>query len=154
MHTQPCFIRKYSKELCEKLEKLGLEIINSDDTTLDGHNYDGKGNHHKIEEGKAIITYCSSNYGVIYDIDYTIKSDRFDCETNEELFLALASLRDDNDYMQIFICGNDFVLCEYNNWNDMCSVLYNENKYTMEVLNNAHKATAKDLILFYKYNYK
>ena len=30
-----------------------------------------------------------------------------DCGTSEEMFLALAALRDDTDYMQWFICGDN-----------------------------------------------
>lgn len=30
-----------------------------------------------------------------------------DCGTNEEMFLAIAALRDDTDYMQWFICGDN-----------------------------------------------
>lgn len=127
MFTQPCFIRKYSKELCEKLEYLGLDLLNSGGTTLDCHNYDGKGHHRMIDEGRAIITYQSSHYGVIYDIDDVTKWGRIDCGTNEELFLAIAALRDDSDYMQYFKAAEDdkLLLCkdkhieEYTTWHEL-----------------------------------
>ena len=54
--TTPCFIRKNTQELRRGLEELGYEILNSGNTTLDAHNYDGNGSHKSIEEGRAIIT--------------------------------------------------------------------------------------------------
>lgn len=95
--TTPCFIRKNTPELRKKLEELGYEILNSGNTTLDAHNYDGNGSHKSIEEGRAIITSYGNLYGVIYDIDTVTKKGRIDCGTNEELFLAIAALRDDTD---------------------------------------------------------
>ena len=103
--TTPCFMCKNTPELRKKLEELGYEILNSGDTTLDAHNYDGKGSHKSIEEGKAIITSCGNLYGVVYDVDTVTKKGRIDCGTNEELFLAIASLRDDTDDNQLFTNG-------------------------------------------------
>lgn len=82
-------VRKYSKELCEKLESLGLEMINTGGCTIDAHNYDGKGTHRRIDEGTCIITYQSPHYGVVYSFDTVAKDGRIDCGDNEEMFLAL-----------------------------------------------------------------
>lgn len=153
MFTQPCFIRKYSKKLCENLESLGLELMNSSDTTLDCHNYDGKGNHRHIDEGKAIITYQSSHYGVIYDIDDVTKKGRIDCGTNERLFLAVAAIRDDTDKYQWFVYDYD------DNWKDVGDsakkgdfVLCTTDKYYCGTdVRSAHKATVEELIEHFKY---
>lgn len=59
--TTPCFIRKNAPELRKKLEELRYKLLNSGDTTLDAHNYDGKGSHKSIEEGRAIITSYGNN---------------------------------------------------------------------------------------------
>lgn len=104
--TTLCFIRKNTEELRKKLEELGYNLLNSGDTTLDAHNYDGKGSHKNIEEGRAIITSYGNLYGVIYNVDAVTKKGRSDCGTNEELFLAIAALRNDNNYMQWFTNGN------------------------------------------------
>lgn len=101
--TTPCFIRKNTEELRKKLEELGYNLLNSGDTTLDAHNYDGKGSHKNIEEGRAIITSYGNLYGVIYNVDAVTKKGRSDCGTNEELFLAIAALRDDTDNNQWFV---------------------------------------------------
>lgn len=101
--TTPCFIRKNTPELRKKLEELRYKLLNSGDTTLDAHNYDGKGSHKSIEEGRAIITFYGNLYGVIYNVDTVTKKGRVDCGTNEELFLAITALRDDTDNFQWFI---------------------------------------------------
>lgn len=89
--TTPCFIRKNTPELRKKLEELGYKYSTFDDLKLDG-----------------IITFHSkSEYSVWanyhFDGKHTLKS-YIDCRTNEDLFLALAALRDDSDYMQWFVC--------------------------------------------------
>lgn len=95
--TTPCLIRKNTVELRKKLEELGYKIINSGDTTLDAHNFDGRGHHKHIDEGTAIITSYGRYYGVVYVVNDVTNKGRIDCGTNEDLFLALASLRDDTD---------------------------------------------------------
>ena len=87
MFIQPCFIRKNTLELREKLEELGYKY-----STTGG-----------IKSNSIVVSFgCIFD---IYPID-TIKrgfNNCVDCETNEELFLALAALRNDSDYMQWFV---------------------------------------------------
>ena len=92
---QPCFIRKNSPELRKKLEELGYEPNAYESFWEDDNRY-------------IITTIGSQGYGY-----YTLciknccllENELFiDCGTNEELFLALAALRDDSDYMQWFVC--------------------------------------------------
>ena len=91
---QPCFIRKNNPELRKKLEDLGYKFNGTDHIELD-----------------YIVTF--PHYGTfsiftayrfnIYDDNFrTVWKGYIDCGTNEELFLALAALRDDGDYMQWF----------------------------------------------------
>lgn len=137
--TTPCFIRKNTPELRKKLEELGYEILNSGNTTLDAHNYDGNGSHKSIEEGRAIITSYGNLYGVIYDIDTITKKGRINCGTNESLFLAIAALRDDVDIHQWFTDGNEWFLCKYlkvgMHYQDKPEILFEK----------WHKATVKEL---------
>lgn len=135
--TTPCFIRKNTETLRKKLEELGYEILNSGNTTLDAHNYDGKGSHKSIEEGKAIITSYGNLYGVIYNVDTVTKKGRIDCGTNEELFLALAALRDDTDKFQWFISPEGI-------W------AYNTNNDSISVSPKWRKATVNELIEHFK----
>lgn len=85
MFTQSCYIRKISKDLSKKLESLGYK------------------------ESKFVVfaspeitaTYCKSGkYAVTVENPALLNA--IDCGENEELFLSIAALRDDNDYMQYF----------------------------------------------------
>ena len=143
--TTPCFIRKNTQELRRGLEELGYEILNSGNTTLDAHNYDGNGSHKSIEEGRAIITSYGNLYGVIYDIDTVTKKGRIDCGTNEELFLAIAALRDDTDKYQWFTYGNKWILCPAIKFSSYW--VYNDIDVNIDTV---HKATVDELIEHFK----
>lgn len=138
-------IRKNTQELRRGLEEFGYNILNSGNTTLDAHNYDGKGSHKSIEEGKAIITSYGNLYGVIYDIDTVTKKGRIDCGTNEELFLAIAALRDDTDKYQWFTDGDKWILCPKTKFSTYW-VYYHIDVNTDTI----HKATVNELIEHFK----
>lgn len=143
--TTPCFIRKNTQELRRGLEELGYEILNSGNTTLDAHNYDGNGSHKSIEEGRAIITSYGNLYGVIYDIDTVTKKGRIDCGTNEELFLAIAALRDDTDKNQWFTDGDKWIMCPEIKFSSYW--VYNDIDVNIDTV---HKATVNELIEHFK----
>ena len=143
--TTPCFIRKNTPELRIGLEELGYNILNSGNTTLDEHNYDGKGSHKSIEEGKAIITSYGNLYGVIYNVDTVTKKGRIDCGTNEELFLAIAALRDDTDKYQWFTDGDKWILCPKTKFSTYW--VYNDIDVNTDTI---HKATVDELIEHFK----
>ena len=91
---QPCFIRKNTPELRKKLEELGYEA-NSYECFWD-------------DENRYIITTIGSNGFAFYTLCIKncciLENKEFiDCGDNEDLFLALAALRDDSDYMQWFV---------------------------------------------------
>lgn len=148
--TTPCFIRKNDPELRKKLEELGYKIINSGGTTLDAHNFDGRGHHKHIDEGTAIITSYGGYYGVVYVADDVTNKGRIDCGTNESLFLALAALREDNDYMQFFTNGEEFILCDKKSWLDgKIPDLIHKRDLSIAVVSmlyNYHKATVEEII--------
>lgn len=143
--TTPCFIRKNTQELRRGLEELGYEILNFGNTTLDAHNYDGKGSHKSIEEGRAIITSYGNLYGVVYYVDTITKKGRIDCGTNEELFLAIAALRDDTDKYQWFTDGDKWILCPKTKFSTYW-VYYHIDVNTDTI----HKATVNELIEHFK----
>lgn len=72
------------------------------------------------------------------------KTNDIDCGTNEELFLAIAALRDDTDDNQWFTDGNDWFLCRYlkvgMHYQDMPEILFKK----------WHKATVEELIEHFK----
>jgi hypothetical protein len=92
--TTPCFIRKNTPELRSKLEELGYEPNAYESFWEDDNRY--------IittigSQGYSYYTLCIKNCCLLENELF------IDCGTNEELFLALAALRDDSDYMQWFM---------------------------------------------------
>jgi hypothetical protein len=141
MFTTNCFIRKNTPELRKKLEELGYEPCYRTSIHPDEH--------------KNIVVcknYGSRYYGVS-DVEATrpgnvadaIKNrEMIDCGDNEELFLALAALRDDTDKWQLFIFDGidvpDYFLQKGDMW--ICSL----DKHLVE---NCHKATVEEIIEHY-----
>lgn len=97
--TTPCFILKNTLQLRAKLEGLGYRIGNKyciDNNFLATDNNEMFG----IEE-PYIPEECN---GYIH------------CGFNEELFLAIAALRDDTNYMQWFVCTSDYKEYDGKEW--------------------------------------
>ena len=97
MFTTPCYIRKNTPELRKKLEELGYEpnyrisiypdvYRNIAACNFFGNRYYGVSDKEASQPGN--IEDAIKNKGMI------------DCGTNEELFLALAALRDDTNANQ------------------------------------------------------
>lgn len=86
MFTQPCFIKRISSELKEKLKELGYKDV-------------GKVRYY----GESQYIYCEG--GIFYESPCTIEA-RYntfiDCGCNEELFIAIASMT-----------NNEYGLCDY-----------------------------------------
>ena len=140
MFIQPCFIRKNTPELREKLRKIGYRSMNRSD---------------KEDEGECLLV-CEGDEDLIDSYpfyaprdnkccNYYDQSQVIDCGTNEELFLALASLRDDTDVNQWFTNGNTWKNCmlhkaDLDSWN-------REFGFGTTVV---HKATVKELVEHFK----
>lgn len=136
MFTQPCFIRKNTPELRKKLEELGYTNTPS-----------GRGEWFiPIEELEYLVTYPIS--GCYKGVNGYWYEDDFDCETNEELFLALAALRDDSDYMQWFTYNNYWHKCLDNNFSKYAAdwILFPDADVW-------HKATVEEIIGHFKDKY-
>lgn len=129
---QPCFIRKNTIELRNKLEELGY-INGGKERTYGEHN----------------SLYCNGYFGRYYEC--VQKPSRYesiiDCEDNEELFLALVALRDDTDKNQwiideaneaAFSLGEALMICDKDNMNDRV------------VYTHYRKATVKEIIEHFK----
>ena len=87
--TTSCFIRKNTPELRKKLEELGYELSD----------------HVKCRYTNEI--YCYDKYCFSsFPLDCP-KDAMFDCGEKEQLFLALAAIREDSDEFQYFTDGND-----------------------------------------------
>lgn len=90
--TTPAFILKNTPELRKKLEELGYylhpECIDDD-----------RGNYLFVNRGY----YLNRPLGYLEELSRSI-----DCGTNEELFLAIAALRDDTSANQYWVFDQDF----------------------------------------------
>jgi hypothetical protein len=126
--TTPCFIRKNTPELRKKLEELGYKNRNLYFYDCIGVVYDGFD--------------CISQwmFGSIWDF-----ADCIDCGVNEDLFLAIAALRDDTDKYQWFTDGNKWILCFEIEFST-CWV-YNDIDVNLDVI---HKATVNELVEHFK----
>jgi hypothetical protein len=108
MFTNSCFIRKNTPELRKKLEDIGYKCRGNNidkyphlETFVDVvTSIDSNGNY-------IFGTYSCCNNGekgeVIDNIPLSIFIEGIDCGEDENLFLAIASLRDDTDKNQIMV---------------------------------------------------
>ena len=86
---------------------------------------------------------CSDNW--VNDIKSLNDCNGFDCGTNEELFLAIAALRDDTDKYQWFTDGDKWILCPKTKFSTFW--VY----YDIDVnADTIHKATVDELIEHFK----
>ena len=102
---QPCFIRKNTPEIRKKLEDLEYEPSYP------------MVKHSEVFQNIAICIFFGSKYYGVRDeevsrpgnvSDVIRNGGMIDCGDNEELFLALAALRDDTDKNQYFICTKTY----------------------------------------------
>ena len=142
--TQPCFIRKNTQELRRKLEGIGYVSCCPFDSRCDAICV-------FVRNGKAEYL----NFKIDEDFEVNIK-DSFpfvDAGTNEDLFLALAALRDDSDKNQWFASNywdkkgspDEWRFCTQDDYKDFfgdCPYIRNYDDY--------HKATVEELIEHFK----
>lgn len=132
--TTPCFIRKNTPELRKKLEELGYkECIGEEGPFLFTS--------HNIFD--CMYTECGLN-----DLAY---NGLIDCGTNENLFLAIAALRDDTDKDQWFVMDVE-IYADIPKGIWFKSTDYNGGKHVGTQIEPiyCHKATVKELIEHFK----
>lgn len=95
MFTTPCFIESSTK-VRNWLVELGYEQFN-----MTNGRYMFTSRKSWLSDGKPWF----SDFNFIQDEVST--PEYVDCRGNFELFKALTALRDDSDYMQWFVCGED-----------------------------------------------
>lgn len=134
--TTPCFIRKNTEALRKKLEEVGYKMLSPIE-------YDN------LE--------CSDNW--VNDIKSLNDCNGIDCGTNEDLFLALAALRNDTNNNQWFIAesslsvsfddaiGNDHYFVEPKGRFFFWGIEYQNSTI---ILGNFRKATVDELIEHFK----
>ena len=127
--TTPCFIRKNTQELRRGLEEFGYSHGKPKYYADDDNKYDF------IMCHNGIFFLLSQKNHVIRNGHPLKKRGSVDCGTNEELFLAIAALRDDTDKYQWFTDGDLWFKCG----DEVC----NEGR-------KIHKATVNELIEHFK----
>lgn len=133
--TTSCFIRKNTPELRKKLERLGYYL-----------------HPECIDDDRGNYLFVNREYYLNRPLGYSEELSRsIDCGTNEDLFLAIAALRDDTDDKQIFTNGKgDFAICRED---EKCGGLNGLEYVNMPNdfnIDNYHKATVKELIEHFK----
>ena len=125
---QPCFIRKNTPEIINRLKALGIPHNDYDD--CDRH-------------------WIAVNHGMWISVDEgydRLFPDEIDCGDNEDLFFALAALRDDTDKNQWIIdeanecfgVDDSWMICDRHDMNDRV------------VYTHYRKATVKEIIECFK----
>ena len=153
MFTQACFIRKNTPELRKKLEDLGYnksefgsDLNNSIATTVSND----KPSYTCIREQSFDDTNPHTTWGLKF---------RIDCDDNEDLFLALASLRDDNDVNQFFCYEGKIVVCVQDSSSTV--TIYNDKFYKVKLFDNKNiffevpfkkliKCTVEEIVEYFK----
>ena len=129
--TTPCFIRKSTYKLRKKLDELGYRLFGA-------------------ELNKDLCIFTGPEYG-LYSIEFFSniphpdETDSVDYGTNEELFLAIAALRDDTDKYQWFTDGDKWI-----QWPEILFStywVYNDVDVNLDAI---HKATVDELIEHFK----
>ena len=151
MFTQECFIHKNTKDLRSKLSSLGLKLNH-------GKAWGKYLCVFKTEDSKE-WRYVASPLSELEGMPNY--KNAIDCGDNEELFLAIAALRDDNDYMQWFVTevNQSWVNIGIYSPKGSFELCLQENRYNKEWVGKeefcscvvpAHKATIEELIEHFK----
>lgn len=140
MFTQRCFIRKNTPELKSNLENIG---------------YHRRPIKEKYDKHKFLSVYRDGCYnsctGNETGLEYYI-----DCGENEDLFLAIAALRDDSDKNQYITNGKIFMTCEKDDISEFVAIIYdgyhfkNDEERKNALSNRWHKLTVEELIEHFK----
>lgn len=125
--TTPCFIRKNTERLRESLKIIGIRPF------LSNEGLNAMGSNIKVY-GRVAAFSCSDSLNNCQDY--------IDCGTNEELFLAIASLRNDSDIHQWFTDGEKWVISDIHSLLDL-KEYFQLIKFDYS---KTHKATAEELI--------
>lgn len=105
-----------------------------------------------IDDDRGNYLFVNREYYLNRPLGYSEELSRsIDCGTNEDLFLAIAALRDDTDDKQIFTNGKgDFAICRED---EKCGGLNGLEYVNMPNdfnIDNYHKATIEELIEYFK----
>lgn len=140
--TTPCFIRKNTQELRRGLEELGYSKNypkwTNDCSIIWAYQYPMKG-------FDTPVYVIADSFDIPFDKHSALCGKFIDCGANEELFLAIAALRDDTDKYQWFTDGNKWIMCPATKLS--AYRVYNDIDINIDTF---HKATVDELIEHFK----
>ena len=157
MFTEKCFIRKNNPQLLKDLADLGYNSVNNIVPCFkNNHRTECKYIKCDKDNAESIVSIYDSSMNNWID-DYDLKN-FIDCGEDTELFLAIAAISDDSDYMQYFVTEDDgiwynlkrflpkgsFILCLVNDRH------MSQDKGFYNNITPVHKATAEELIKHFK----
>lgn len=138
--TTAAFIRRNTPELRKKLEELGYRLFGEE-----------------LNEDLCIFTSpeCGLyNIEFFSNIPHPEETDSIDCGDNEELFLSIASLRDDTNENQWFTNGEEWAYHPKTECCSPCNTVYRTLAFDSiskdTNMGNYHKATVEELIEHFK----
>ena len=143
---QPCFIRKNTPELKKKLEELGYKPFGS--VKYEWDTGWGLSTDNRLGEFESFDNNGLENIIKCESPDY---EDSIDCGTNEELFIAIASLRDDTDVNQWFVMDvEEYMDINQGDW--FIATDRNGGKHIGTQIDPmyCHKATVEEIIEHFK----
>lgn len=127
--TTPCFVLKNTFQLRKKLEELGYYL-----------------HPECIDDDRGNYLFVNREYYLNRPLGYLEELSRsIDCGANEELFLSIASLRDDTDKYQWFTDGDKWIMCPEIKFSTYWA--YNDIDVNTDTI---HKATVEELIEHFK----
>lgn len=138
MFTQNCCIKKNTKELRDKLKALGYKLNH-------GKTWGKYLACFKIKDTEECRFVATPEYDLKNMPDF---KNAVDCGANEELFLAIAALRDDSDYMQWFVSDATAYWLQHRPCFD--DDPNKDNAYSVIRKDKWHKATIEELIEHFK----
>lgn len=140
--TTPCFIRNNTEALRKKLEELGYFNDSPEWTNncsiIWAYQYPMKG----FDTPNYVI---ADSFYIPFDKHSALCGKFIDCGFNEELFLAIAALRDDTDKYQWFTDGNKWIKCSEIKFSTYW--VYNDIDVNLDAI---HKATVNELVEHFK----
>lgn len=140
--TTPCFIRNNTEALRKKLEELGYFNGSPEWTNncsiIWAYQYPMKG----FDTPNYVI---ADSFDIPFDKHSALCGKFIDCGFNEELFLAIAALRDDTDKYQWFTDGDKWIQCSEIRFSTYWA--YNDVDINTDTI---HKATVNELIEHFK----
>lgn len=140
--TTPCFIRNNTEALRKKLEELGYFNDSPEWTNncsiIWAYQYPMKG-------FDTPVYVIADSFDIPFDKHSALCGKFIDCGFNEELFLAIAALRDDTDKYQWFTDGNKWIKCSEIKFSTYW--VYNDIDVNLDAI---HKATVNELVEHFK----